>query len=265
MLYVLIILVILVIILWVLIPLRSKYLKKRRQERVKTISRLIPNIEVAFSEIRYYFNYSHYITESEREALEKKYSGLVKEVKDIIHSKELEESPQTESILRFYKAMTDTVAHKKVNNEHFVQNELSRCADYFDTVLAYPLDAQQRDAVVSLEDNVLVISSAGSGKTMTTVGKVRYLIDIQHVPAEKILLITFTRKAADSLSERLGEKNLKCRTFINWHWISSLKQPERNPPSQRRISPYRCIINSHKRMTLSAGQLPIIFFAPGTR
>ena len=36
------------------------------------------------------------------------------------------------------------------------------------------------------------------GKTMTTVGKVRYLIDVQHVPAEKILLITFTRKAAES-------------------------------------------------------------------
>ena len=40
---------------------------------------------------------------------------------------------------------------------------------------------------------------------MTTVGKVRYLIDVQHVPAEKILLITFTRKAAESLSERLGD------------------------------------------------------------
>lgn len=211
--YVLIILVILVIIFWVLIPLRSKYLKKQRQERVETISRLIPDIEDAFSEIRYNFNYSHYIAESEREALEKKYTGLVKEVKEIIHCKELEEFSQKESIQRFYKAMTDTVAHKKANNEHFVQNELSRCADYFDTVLAYPLDAQQRDAVVSLEDNVLVISSAGSGKTMTTVGKVRYLIDVQHVPADKILLITFTRKAADSLSERLGEKNLKCRTF----------------------------------------------------
>nr|MCR5520265.1 UvrD-helicase domain-containing protein [Bacteroidales bacterium] len=61
--------------------------------------------------------------------------------------------------------------------------------------------------------NVLVISSAGSGKTMTTVGKVRYLVDVQHVPASKILLITFTRKAAESLSERLGERDLKCRTF----------------------------------------------------
>lgn len=126
---------------------------------------------------------------------------------------ELEESLQKECFLRFHKAMSDTKGHKRTNNDRFIQNELSRCAQYFDTVLTYPLDQQQREAVVSLEDNVLVISSAGSGKTMTTVGKVRYLIDVQHVPAEKILLITFTRKAAESLSERLGEKKLKCRTF----------------------------------------------------
>lgn len=145
--------------------------------------------------------------------LAEKYDALNKKVKPIIKFKELEESAENELFLRFHTAMANTRSHKKSNNEHFIKNELSRCGQYFDTVLSYPLDAQQREAIVSLEDNVLVISSAGSGKTMTTVGKVRYLIDMQHVPAEKILLITFTRKAAESLSERLGEKKLKCRTF----------------------------------------------------
>lgn len=168
---------------------------------------------MAFAEIGSYYNFSHFITETERLALAEKYDALDREVKSLLNSKELEESAEKESFQRFHTAMTDTRAHKKANNEHFIENELSRCSQYFDTVLAYPLDTQQREAVVSLEDNVLVISSAGSGKTMTTVGKVRYLIDVQHVPAEKILLITFTRKAAESLSERLGEKNLKCRTF----------------------------------------------------
>lgn len=213
MLYALIILLIIALILWVMIHVRSMHLKEIRQEKIEIISRIIPDVQSAIAEISSYFSFNHYITESERKYLEEKYAGLVKEVKVIISSKELEESSQKESLRRFYKAMTDTIAHKKANNEHFVQNELSRCSQYFDTVLTYPLDAQQREAVVSLEDNVLVISSAGSGKTMTTVGKVRYLIDVQHVPPEKILLITFTRKAAESLSERLGEKKLKCRTF----------------------------------------------------
>ena len=213
MLYVLIILLIVAIILWVMIPVRSKQKAKKHQERLEAIARIKPDIEVAFAEIGKYYNFSHYITETERLMLAEKYDALDREVKSLLNTKELEESAEKESFQRFHTAMTDTRTHKKANNEHFIDSERSRCRQYFDTVLAYPLDAQQREAVVSLEDNVLVISSAGSGKTMTTVGKVRYLIDVQHVPAEKILLITFTRKAAESLSERLGEKKLKCRTF----------------------------------------------------
>lgn len=187
--------------------------ERKYQERVAAIARLVPDIEAALANICSFYSYSHYITESERIALDEKYADLDVEVSTVINSKELEECPQKDSFKRFHKAMSDTKGHKQANNDHFIENQLKGYALYFDTVLAYPLDQQQREAVVSLEDNVLVISSAGSGKTMTTVGKVRYLIDVQHVPAERILLITFTRKAAESLSERLGEKKLKCRTF----------------------------------------------------
>ena len=212
MLYLLIILFVAAIIFGVMMSFRTQRTKKHKY-RLETIVRLKPTVEIAFDEISSYFNYGHYITESERLMLAEKYDALDREVESVLGSKELEESAEKEAFQRFHTAMTDTRAHKKANNQHFIENELSRCSQYFDTVLAYPLDTQQREAVVSLEDNVLVISSAGSGKTMTTVGKVRYLIDVQHVQAEKILLITFTRKAAESLSERLGEKKLKCRTF----------------------------------------------------
>lgn len=195
------------------IILHIKQKTKEHLEKLATISRLKPIIESAFVEISSYYSFSHYITESERLMLAEKYYPLDLEVKTMLGTKELEESLDNAVFQRFHKSMTDTKAHKIANNEHFIKNELTRCSHFFDTVLSYPLDVQQREAVVSLEDNVLVISSAGSGKTMTTVGKVRYLIDVHRIPAEKILLITFTRKAAESLSERLGEKKLKCRTF----------------------------------------------------
>ena len=204
-----------IILLLILLPCFLGYFsgRKKRQRIIDSINKLAPDVEEALRYISSFYNYGHYITESERTELNDIYEGLFKRVSALIKSRELKKSPKKEIFLRFHKAMSDTVGHKKANNEHFVENQLKRCANYFDTVLAYPLDAQQREAVVSLEDNVLVISSAGSGKTMTTVGKVRYLIDVQKVRPEKILLITFTRKAAESLSERLGEKALKCRTF----------------------------------------------------
>lgn len=213
MLYVLIILLPIALVLWVVARVRTRQKEKRIRQLRETIARLKPEIESAFSEIGSYYSSKHFITESERRMLAKKYDSLDGVVRALLRVKEMDGFPEKELFQRFCTAMTDTSSHKQANNKRFIQNELSRCSQYFDTILAYPLDVQQREAIVSLEDNVLVISSAGSGKTMTTVGKVRYLIDIQNVPAEKILLITFTRKAAESLSERLGEKKLKCRTF----------------------------------------------------
>ena len=213
MLYLLLIIPAVAIILWLTLSVRPRIKERKRQERLAIFNRLKPEVEKAFSKISSLYSFNHYITETERLSLLEDYRNLDSAVQPLLRSKELEEFMYKDVFRRFHNAMTDTTEHKKSNNSHFIETQLSFCSEYFDSVLAYPLDPQQREAVVSLEDNVLVISSAGSGKTMTTVGKVRYLIDKQHVPAEKILLITFTRKAAQSLSERLGEKNLKCRTF----------------------------------------------------
>ena len=212
MLYVLIILLVTASILLAVYAIRTSK-QKKHQERLEIIERRIPDVAPAFKEISSFYSYSHYITESERIRLDEKYANLLSEVDKVIGSEELERHPEKGLIERFHKALSNSKGFKKVNNEAVVKKQLKDYTPYFDTGLPHPLDAQQREAVVSLEDNVLVISSAGSGKTMTTVGKVRYLIDVQKVDPSKILLITFTRKAAESLSERLGEKNLKCRTF----------------------------------------------------
>ncbi len=212
-----IIIAILVTVVVIIIGIVTLVVVRRRRtlhlERIEAIERLSPEVESAFVDFSHYFSYGHYITESERKALEKMYMPLYKSLSCLISSKELAISPRKESFQRIYNALSNSSGYKQANNQHFVEKQLLQYGHYFDTVLAYPLDRQQREAVVSLEDNVLVISSAGSGKTMTTVGKVRYLIDVQKVDPAKILLITFTRKAAESLSERLGEKKLKCRTF----------------------------------------------------
>ncbi len=189
----------------------------KKQLRHKAIAEAIQTISTevgpALKEVSSLFNYNHYITESERKNIEAKYAGLYRKLELIHDCKELDVIPEKNDILRLYKALSGTKAFKADNNEHFITRQLEIHKDFFDTVLTYPLDPQQREAIVSLEDNVLVISSAGSGKTMTTVGKVRYLVDKQGVDPKDILLITFTRKAAESLSQRLGEKNLKCVTF----------------------------------------------------
>ena len=63
------------------------------------------------------------------------------------------------------------------------------------------LNPQQRQAVVHGEGPLLVVAGAGSGKTKTLAYRVAYLI-AQGVPPERILLMTFTRRAAEEMLKR---------------------------------------------------------------
>jgi hypothetical protein len=114
------------------------------------------------------------------------------------------------------------------HNEKFVQEELANNKEYFDTVLKYPLDKQQRASIVKLEDNCLVISSAGSGKTSTSVAKIKYLVDKRHIAPARILPLTYTTKAAKELTDRLAlsAEGLRCYTFhsLAFHILAEATQ-----------------------------------------
>ncbi len=67
---------------------------------------------------------------------------------------------------------------------------------------AEELNPQQLAAVEAVDGPALVIAGAGSGKTRTLVYRVARLIDLG-IPPSSILLLTFTRKAAQEMLERV--------------------------------------------------------------
>lgn len=117
------------------------------------------------------------------------------------------------TVLKFINDFENIDNLIKKHNQKILNIQLEDNRKFFDQCLKYPLDEQQRRAIVSEEDNCLVVSSAGSGKTSSIVGKVKYLIEIKGIDPSRILLISYTNKAANELTERMGVGNLQGYTF----------------------------------------------------
>lgn len=64
------------------------------------------------------------------------------------------------------------------------------------------LNNEQLKALTSIEGQYLVIAGAGSGKTRTIIYRTAFLLE-QGTKEEEILMVTFTRKAADEMKSRL--------------------------------------------------------------
>lgn len=101
------------------------------------------------------------------------------------------------------------------SNQLFIKNEKIKEKHFFDTVESQPLTDKQIEAVLTNENNNLVLAGAGSGKTSVVVAKVLYMIKKNLLQPSQILILAFNKNAQEELSERFAKKDIhvEIKTF----------------------------------------------------
>ena len=91
-------------------------------------------------------------------------------------------------------------------NEKHEREQLERYKDFFEKVERSPLSEEQAKAVVCFDSRVLLVASAGSGKTSTMVAKAGYALKSGYCAPDRMLLMAFNNDAAAELRERLKHR-----------------------------------------------------------
>ena len=103
-----------------------------------------------------------------------------------------------------------------IKKNKYIKNEIKETYDLLSNINGYSLDNEQRRAVVDNSDACLIVAGAGSGKSLTMIGKIRYLIERMKINEDEILCISFTREASLNLEKNIKKNynyNLSVYTF----------------------------------------------------
>lgn len=100
---------------------------------------------------------------------------------------------------------------------------------------------EQKKAIISKKEKILCIAGAGSGKTTVLTKRIEFLNKYERVHKNKILAITFTRKAKEEMQNRLKKLNIdiKIETFNSFCEKILLKNSRKIYGQRMKIASYQ--------------------------
>ena len=108
---------------------------------------------------------------------------------------------KNKKILAEYISKLESKVNEHNNRVAFLRVKEAR--EILGKVEGRDLDDQQIQCIIKPNRNHLVIAGAGTGKTTTIVGKVKYLLATKQCDPKDILVLSFTNKSASEMRERI--------------------------------------------------------------
>jgi len=112
------------------------------------------------------------------------------------------------------QVMENPDSFRSARNDQWIKSEMNRIAD--DPILG-SLTSKQKEAIIRNDNRVLTVAGAGTGKTSTVIGKVKYLLDRQWCKPEEILLLSFSKDAVNEIESRLKENGNDAVNTMTFH------------------------------------------------
>lgn len=124
--------------------------------------------------------------------------------------KRIKKAKNFKSLLKKREELYFTLSNLKekiIKHNDFVANSKIQSAyDLIGNVEGRKLDKQQMLCIVKNAHNHLVIAGAGTGKTTTVVGKIKFLLKSGQYKPEDILVLSFTNASASEMDERIRKE-----------------------------------------------------------
>lgn len=188
----------LIVVIAFVIVFRQLSEKKKYQDAV-----YLGNLQLITEFIDLIKSLNDYVTWVQRDQIKTKFLtvGQYFKNKNNFYKKE-------ETVKRFNGIFGDFDNYIVRYNQNYVKAQKEKLGQYFDNIEGKKLDDQQRTALITDEYSNLIIAGAGSGKTLTILGKIQYLIEQKNISPDNILLLSFTKKTVEDLNERLKKIEL---------------------------------------------------------
>ncbi len=92
------------------------------------------------------------------------------------------------------------------HNSLVARNRIHKARDLIGNVEGRSLDDQQMSCVVHESHNQLIIAGAGTGKTTTIIGRIKYLLKTERCNPDEILVLSFTNASATEMHDRIRQE-----------------------------------------------------------
>jgi len=198
----------------------SETYKQKIEEREYRCTSLYKEIGLAFEEMCLFLSPSDsFLDLNESQKILEKYRFLYNQIcfenySDLKRSTDYAKLTATKHL--FINKYNDFSRLVSAHNENIYRKQLADAYKIVGNVEGSKLDEQQMMCILKVANSHLVIAGAGTGKTTTIIGKIKFLLNKGICDPDEILVLSFTKASATEMRERIikeTKQSIDAQTF----------------------------------------------------